>query len=176
MTADEYQQLKENILKDGCRDALVIWSDTIIDGHNRYQICTENGIEFKLIEMQFTDKDDAKAWIIKNQFGRRNLQSFVRGELALKLKPILAKQARERQLSTLKQNSSDTQKSAERKQSETRDELAAIAGTSHDTISKVEKILEKGSPEQIQRAKRSRLQLLSFDSNIFRLDTWVVRV
>ncbi len=56
MTADEYQQLKENILKDGCRDALVIWSDTIIDGHNRYQICTENGIEFKLIEMQFTDK------------------------------------------------------------------------------------------------------------------------
>jgi ParB-like chromosome segregation protein Spo0J len=154
LTADEFQQLKENILKDGCRDALVIWNSTIIDGHNRYRICTENGIELKTVEMEFTDRNDAKAWIIKNQFGRRNLQSFVRGELALKLKPILAKQARERQLSTLKQNSSDVQKSAPREseQGKVRDELAAIAGTSHDTISKVEKILEKGTPEQIQRA------------------------
>lgn len=66
----------------------------------------------------------------------------------------MEERAKERQLSTLKQNSSDTQKSAERKQGETRDELAAIAGTSHDTISKVEKILEKGTPEQIQRARQ----------------------
>lgn len=152
LTADEYQQLKENILKDGCRDALVIWNDTIIDGHNRYQICTENGIEFKTVEMEFTDRDDAKAWIIKNQFGRRNLQSFVRGELALKLKPILAKQAKERQ--GTRNDLNIVQKSAPSESIKTRDELATIAGTSHDTISKVEKILEKGTPEQIQRARQ----------------------
>jgi len=149
LTADEYQQLKENILKDGCRDALVIWNDIIIDGHNRYQICTENGIEFKTVEKQFTDKQEAIEWIILNQFGRRNLQNFVRAELALKLKPIIQKKAKENQIQS---GGAVPQKSA--KPIETRNELAKAAGVSHDTIDKVEKILKKGTPEQIQRARQ----------------------
>lgn len=153
LTADEYQQLKENILKDGCRDALVIWNNTIIDGHNRYQICMENGIEFKTIEKKFSDRQEAIEWIILNQFGRRNLQNFVRAELALKLKPIIQKKAKENQISSLKQNTV-SQNSVERKPIDTQKELAKAAGVSHDTIDKVEKIIEKGTPEQIQRARQ----------------------
>lgn len=147
--ADEFQQLKENILKDSCKDALVIWNDKIIDGHNRYQICTENGIEFKTIDKQFSDRQEAIEWIILNQFGRRNLQNFVRAELALKLKPIIQKKAKENQIQS---GGAVPQKSA--KPIETRNELAKAAGVSHDTIDKVEKILEKGTPEQIQRARQ----------------------
>ena len=149
LTADEYQQLKENILKDGCRDALVIWNGTIIDGHNRYQICMENGIEFKTVDKQFSDRQEAIEWIILNQFGRRNLQNFVRAELALKLKPIIQKKAKENQIQS---GGAVPQKSA--KPIETRNELAKAAGVSHDTIDKVEKILKKGTPEQIQRARQ----------------------
>lgn len=73
LTPQEYEQLKENILADGCRDALVIWNGTVIDGHNRHRICTENGIEFKTVGKEFDSREDAIIWICKNQIGRRNI-------------------------------------------------------------------------------------------------------
>ena len=45
LSPDEFRQLEENILKDGCRDPLVYWNNTIIDGHNRFKICTQYGIK-----------------------------------------------------------------------------------------------------------------------------------
>jgi N6-adenosine-specific RNA methylase IME4 len=73
LTAEEYRQLEENIIKEGCRDALVVWNDTILDGHNRYEICTQHGVEFQTVDKNFTDKEQAKDWIDMNQLGRRNL-------------------------------------------------------------------------------------------------------
>lgn len=68
------------------------------------------------------------------------------------MKPIIEEKAREQQLSTLKQNTV-LQKSAERKEPiepiDTREELDKVAGVSHDTIHKVEKIEEK-APEEIK--------------------------
>lgn len=32
----EYLQLEENILKDGCREAIITWKGFIVDGHNRF--------------------------------------------------------------------------------------------------------------------------------------------
>ena len=151
LTEDEYQQLEANIIADGCRDALVTWNGILIDGHNRYRICQENDIPFATISKDFPDREAVIEWIIRNQFGRRNLTPFQRAELALKLKPVVEKKAEARKLSTLKQNVSDTQKSAER--IETRDELAAMAGISHDTLKRAEVIKEKGTPEQVQRAR-----------------------
>jgi hypothetical protein len=75
MGIDEKENLEEAILKDGCRDPLVKWEDTLIDGHNRYDICTRNGIGFMTVNMEFKDRDQAKIWIINNQLGRRNLTS-----------------------------------------------------------------------------------------------------
>ena len=151
LTEDEYQQLEANIIADGCRDALVTWNGILIDGHNRYRICQENDIPFATISKDFPDREAVIEWIIRNQFGRRNLTPFQRAELALKLKPVVEKKAEARKLSTLKQNVSDTQKSAER--IETRDELAAMTGISHDTLKRAEVIKEKGTPEQVQRAR-----------------------
>jgi hypothetical protein len=72
---EEYKQLKSNIVTEGkCRDPLVLWNGTIIDGHNRYEICMENHIPFKRIEMEFESREEAILWIIKNQLGRRNLK------------------------------------------------------------------------------------------------------
>ena len=48
----EFLQLEENLLRDGCRDPIVVWNDVIVDGHNRYEICTRHGIPFytKVVE------------------------------------------------------------------------------------------------------------------------------
>ena len=88
-------------------------------------------------------EDEVIEWIIKNQFGRRNLNSFQRSELAYKLEDVIKAKAKERQLSTLKQNATDVQKSAPREKSKSRDELAKIAGVSYDTIEKAESLYNR---------------------------------
>ena len=35
--------LEESLLAEGCRDPFVTWRGTIVDGHNRYEICTRHG-------------------------------------------------------------------------------------------------------------------------------------
>lgn len=74
---NERAALEENILKDGCRDPLVIWGGTLVDGHNRYEICTAYDLPYKTINMEFVDRDDAMDWIDRNQIGRRNLKPDV---------------------------------------------------------------------------------------------------
>ena len=73
LTPKELELLKESILREGCRDAIVTWNGVILDGHNRYAICTEHNIPFQTKELLFDTRDEAIAWICCNQMGRRNL-------------------------------------------------------------------------------------------------------
>lgn len=68
-----YASLEENIISNGCRDSLVLWDGYLIDGHNRYKICTEHNISFTTIEKEFASREDVLIWIITNQISRRNL-------------------------------------------------------------------------------------------------------
>lgn len=149
LSADEYAQLEKNILKDGIREPLVVWGDTLIDGHNRYSIAQKHNITYTTVNKDFTDDKAAAEWIILNQFGRRNINNYQRSILALQLKPILAEKAKERQ----GERTDIVQKSAP-SYGKTRDELATIAGVSHDTIAKVEKI-ELSASEDVKAQVRS---------------------
>jgi len=73
LSTEEYQQLEQNIISEGCRDALVVWDEIILDGHNRYDICTKHNIEYRVHKMEFDTEDEAMDWMDKNQLGRRNL-------------------------------------------------------------------------------------------------------
>lgn len=123
----------------------------LIDGHNRYEICNRNKIGFECIPMLFDSREDAKIWIIKNQFGRRNLQPYTRTDLALLLEPLIAQKAKTNQVLS---GGPVPQKSAE--PVETRQEVAKAANVSHDTVAKV-KIINKAkeagkvSPETIAK-------------------------
>ena len=74
----EYLQLEENILDEGCRDPIIIWNDYIIDGHNRYSICTKYSIPFNTISKDFASREEVIVWICKNQLGRRNITEETR--------------------------------------------------------------------------------------------------
>ncbi len=84
--ASEREQLESNLLASGCRDPLVVWKghNILLDGHNRYDLCTQHGIEFKTVEIDLPDRMAAHDWIISNQLGRRNLTpeavSYLRGK------------------------------------------------------------------------------------------------
>lgn len=73
LAPDEYAQLEANIIAEGCRDPLVVWSGTLIDGHNRFEICERHGIEFATVEKDFESREAVMLWMEENQVGRRNL-------------------------------------------------------------------------------------------------------
>lgn len=74
----EYLQLEESLLANGCRDPLVVWNGFLVDGHNRYEICTRHQIPFAIIEMDFACREEAVAWICANQLSRRNISEETR--------------------------------------------------------------------------------------------------
>ena len=75
LTDDEYKQLEENILKEGkLISPLIVWNNTLVDGHNRYAILQKHPeIYFSTMPLHFANREEALAWICKNQLGRRNL-------------------------------------------------------------------------------------------------------
>ncbi|MGD1842346.1 MAG: hypothetical protein ACFB0B_15835 [Thermonemataceae bacterium] len=87
LTKEEHSQLEQNILEEGCREALILWKDgeryVLIDGHNRYGICTKNKVDFKIEIKDFKDLGEVKDWMINNQLGKRNVtektKSYLRG-------------------------------------------------------------------------------------------------
>ncbi|MEH0153142.1 ParB/RepB/Spo0J family partition protein [Limibacter armeniacum] len=83
----EYNLLKEDISKNGCKESIKLWRReddfVIVDGHHRYQICQELGIDFKTESLDFASIEDVKIFMAKLQLGRRNLtpqeSSYLRG-------------------------------------------------------------------------------------------------
>ena len=75
---EELFLLENSIVKEGCREALIVWEKTddqliLVDGHNRFKICEKNNIPFKVKKIKFSSIEEAKLWMIDNQMGRRNL-------------------------------------------------------------------------------------------------------
>ena len=75
LTDDEFKQLEENILKEGkLLSPLIVWNNTLVDGHNRYAILQKHPeIYFSTMPLRFENREEAIAWICRNQLGRRNL-------------------------------------------------------------------------------------------------------
>ena len=158
LAPEELQQLEENCVKDGIRDALIVWkqpdgNDILIDGHNRWNISVKHGgIPFQIKRMEFPDRDAVKQWIILNQFGRRNLSAYDRSVLALKLKPLIAKKAKEKQ----SEAGGAVRQKSDKAAIDTKKELAKTAGVSHDTIHKVETIQNSGDKQLISDVREGR--------------------
>ena len=75
LTEDERKQLEENILADGeILSPILVWNDTIVDGHNRYEILQSHPeIPYNVHSLYLETREQVLAWICKNQLGRRNL-------------------------------------------------------------------------------------------------------
>ena len=157
LTKDEYAQLEENILSDGCRDPLVLWDGTLVDGHNRYEICTRHGIEFDTVQTEFNSRAEARLWIRKNQLGRRNLSDFTRASLALGMKDDVAEIAKAKQ----GERTDIRPKSDEGSPIRTDETLGKMAGVGKDTLRKVETIISTASPELVEKAQRGEISINS---------------
>lgn len=158
-TPEEAEYFERQMLEHGgAYDSIKIWNDNgryvIVDGHHRYWFITAHPELTYRIEVlkEVHNLHEAKMWIYRKQKGQRNLNTFEQTELALKFEPELKEEAKRRMFAGKKID--PTQKSAEgSRKNETRDEMAKIAGVSHDTIDKVKKIVAEGTEEQIEAAR-----------------------
>lgn len=90
LTPDEYEALERSILAEGCRDALVLWGNVLVDGHNRYRICQQHGVPFQTVHnTAFQSLEDVQLWMIDQHLGRRSISDFQRGVLALRKREII---------------------------------------------------------------------------------------
>ncbi|MSU78915.1 MAG: hypothetical protein EXS16_12570 [Gemmataceae bacterium] len=167
LSPQELSQLEENIKIDGCRDALVTWKNTLVDGHNRYEICTRNGIKFKTLEKEFANDDEACIWIIDNQRGRRNLPDIDRIMLANRRREIVAAKAKANQKAEgnpLGKAKSALGNIAKSTPVHTRDELAKAAGVGARTYDAGVAVLEAAKngtipPEVLEDVRRGRASI-----------------
>ena len=78
LSHEEYDQMEANLVRDGCRDPILTWKHTIIDGHNRYEICNRFHIPYAVQDITFKGLEYAILWICENQLNRMNLTEEMR--------------------------------------------------------------------------------------------------
>ena len=162
LSLEEFQQLEENCVKEGIRDALIVWkqpdgNDILIDGHNRWNISVKHGgIPFQIKRVEFPDRNAVKLWIIDNQIGRRNLNLYDRTNLEDQKKRIIAEQAKEKRIEGNSKGGKSDKKSCptsqtrqEKRENSTDYKIAKAAGTSEDTVRKVRAIRDSGDQKLI---------------------------
>lgn len=168
LTDDERAQLEASLLAEGCRDALVCWRQgdtlTLVDGHNRYELCSKHALPYSTVERSFDSREDAIIWIVNNQLARRNLPPYARGELVAVMEEAVVRKAKANQkASGGDKKSSQSNKSVRQSFAEPIDtnlELGKAAGVSRETMRKI-RAIKQSAPEPIK--KKARDEKLSVD-------------
>ncbi|QBE66694.1 hypothetical protein [Pseudoduganella lutea] len=166
LTEAEHEALERSLLAEGCRDALVLWGDVLVDGHNRYAICQQHGIPFKVVQNErFQSMEDVMLWMIDNHLGRRSVSDFQRGVLALRKKDILAKRIEEdaarikAEDAAITPPDSDIDAAAVPKVRTSREDIARAARLSSNTISQIEKIQKTATPELVEAVRTGTISI-----------------
>ena len=75
LAPEELKQLHSSLCADGCLSPLIVWqgNNVLVDGHNRYKYLTKNKMQFEAREIEFSNREEVKRFIILNQLGRRNV-------------------------------------------------------------------------------------------------------
>lgn len=154
LSEDDYKELENSLLKDGYKGApIMIWGNLIVDGHNRYEICQKHNIPFDVKAVDFSNKEDAIQWMVRQQLGRRNLTTLQRIAIVEKYRPIYERKAKENKSKSGGDRRSVSQNSStpisNKDKIDVRAECAKDANTSTDTYSKGVKILNSNNTELI---------------------------
>jgi hypothetical protein len=163
LTPHEHAALERSLLAEGCRDALVLWGDVLVDGHNRYGICSQHGIAFTIVQnTQFKSMDDVHLWMIDQHLGRRSLSDFQRGVLALRRKDILTAGVPAAVDASTPESSVVPVSSVAHNHVEamtTSDATAKAARLSSSTLSHIKKIQQTAAPELVAAVKSGSISI-----------------
>ena len=156
LSGEQLAALEKDILQNGCYAPIIVNEDlVVVDGHNRQQICTRHDLPYKMAVFAFDDLLEAKQWALDTQKGRRNLEKWELGKIALKLKPEIEAKARANQSAAGGDKFSEKPLSATLPEAvsavDTRKELAEAVGLGERTMGKVIQI-DENAPDAIKEA------------------------
>ena len=153
LTGEQLAALESDIIKNGCYSPVIVNEDmAIIDGHNRQRLCQQHGLPYQMAVFSFESMLEAKQWALDTQKGRRNLDKWELGKIALRLKPDIEARARENMSAGGgDQKSEDAKSGCANSQNpispvNTTKELADAVGIGHQTMSRVMQIDEHAPP------------------------------
>ena len=158
LSGEQLAALEKDILQNGCYAPIIVNEDlVIVDGHNRQQICTRHDLPYKMAVFAFDDLLEAKQWALDTQKGRRNLDKWELGKIALKLKPDIEARAK----ANMSAGGGDQKSEHARSGSatlpnpistvDTRKELADTVGLGERTMGKVMQI-DEHAPAAVKEA------------------------
>ncbi len=167
LTANEYDALERSLLAEGCRDALVLWGDVLVDGHNRYGICQKHGLPFQTVQnTRFKTIEDVHLWMIDQHLGRRSISDFQRGVLALRKKEIVAERRARAASPTPDPGTPASAAPAEALDSaapsaplDSREAVAKAARLSSSQVVMIEKIQKQAAPELVAAVKSGTISI-----------------
>ena len=156
LSAEQLDALEADLIKNGCYSPIIVNEDmVIIDGHNRQALCEKHGLPYTMAVFSFEDMLEAKQWALDTQKGRRNLEKWELGKIALKLKPEIEAKARANQSAAGGDKFSEKPLSATLPEAvsavDTRKELAEAVGLGERTMGKVIQI-DENAPDAIKEA------------------------
>ena len=158
LTGEQLAALEADILKNGCYSPVIVNEDmVVIDGHNRQRLCEQHGLPYQMAVFSFEDMLEAKQWALDTQKGRRNLDKWELGKIALRLKPDIEARARENMSAGGGDQKSEGAKSGCANSQNpispvnTTKELADAVGIGHQTMSRVMQI-DEHAPTAVKEA------------------------
>ena len=158
LTGEQLSALEADLLANGCYSPVIVKEDmVVIDGHHRHELCEKHGIPYKMAVFSFTDMLEAKQWALDTQKGRRNLDKWELGKIALKLRKDVEARAKENMAAGGGDQKSEEAKSGLTTLSNpisavnTRKELADTVGIGEVTMGKVMQI-DEHAPAPIREA------------------------
>ena len=156
LTGEQLAALEADILKNGCYSPVIVNEDmVIIDGHNRQRICEQHGLPYQMAVFSFADMLEAKQWALDTQKGRRNLDKWELGKIALRLKPDIEAKAKANQSAAGGDRFREKPLSATLPEAvpsvDTRRELAEAVGLGERTMGKVMQI-DEHAPAAVREA------------------------
>ena len=156
LSGEQLAALEQDLLRNGCYSPIIVNEDlVIVDGHNRQSLCEKHGIPYKMAVFSFEDLLEAKQWALDTQKGRRNLDKWELGKIALKLKPEVEARARANQSAAGGNKYVDETASGNVAESgfsvDTRKELADSVGLGERTMGKVMQI-DEHAPTAVKEA------------------------
>ena len=147
LSGEQLAALEADILKNGCYSPIIVNEDlAIIDGHNRQKLCEQHDIPYNMAVFSFESLLEAKQWALDTQKGRRNLDKWELGKIALKLKPDIEARAKANQAAAGGDKSEQGALLANSSKAlspvNTRKEMAQAVGIGEQTMGRITKIDE----------------------------------
>ena len=160
MSKVEYQELKEDIQKNGLIETIWTYQDKIIDGRNRFNACMELGVKPRFKKWTQINGTSLIDFVIALNLKRWHLTASQKAMPAVDALPFFEKEAKKRKTATLKRGKKvpDRALMPQRENGRSRDKVSKVFGVSGRYV-QYGKALQETMPDVADQIRKGNLTI-----------------